>query len=223
MTLNKSLMNKFILIAVFIIAMAYLESAVVVYLRAISYPEGFHFPLKIMPVNIYCIEVGREFATIVMLIILGYLCGNTLLERFLYFILCFGIWDIFYYVWLKIFLNWPVSLLENDLLFLIPGPWVGPVAAPLLVSFTMIITAILSLYLQAIGFKFKIEKEHALLTILGCFLILTAFLGNVNKINLLENSNPNFQWEIFLIGEIILIFSVVLFFYKNINKSIKLK
>ena len=60
-----------------------------------------------MPISTILIEYGREFSTIVMLVVIGYLSGKTRIERFFYFIFCFGIWDIFYYVWLKVFLNWP--------------------------------------------------------------------------------------------------------------------
>lgn len=77
MILLKLLVKKFILIALFAIAMAYLEAAVVVYLRMIFYPEGFQFPLKLMPITTMLIEYGREFSTIVMLVVIGYLTGKS--------------------------------------------------------------------------------------------------------------------------------------------------
>jgi len=215
MALLKPLKKKFILIALFGIAMAYLEAAVVVYLRMIFYPEGFQFPLKIMPISTILIEYGREFSTIVMLVVIGYLSGKTLLERFFYFIFCFGIWDIFYYVWLKVMLNWPTSLLENDILFLIPLPWVGPVFAPIIVSLTMIIASVLSLYLQDKGYTLKVETKHLLLAILGCIIILISFFWNAYTVNLLEESNPDYLWELFIIGEVMLITGLILFLKKN--------
>jgi len=36
---------NFLIVAIFAIAMAFLESAVVVYLRALYYPDGVIFPL----------------------------------------------------------------------------------------------------------------------------------------------------------------------------------
>ncbi|MDR3626891.1 MAG: hypothetical protein P4L45_08665 [Ignavibacteriaceae bacterium] len=219
MILLKSSVKKFILIAVFSIAMAYLEAAVVVYLRMIFYPEGFQFSLKIMPISTFLIEYGREFSTIVMLVVIGYLSGKTRIERFFYFIFCFGIWDIFYYVWLKIFLNWPASIFQNDILFLIPIPWVGPILAPIIVSFTMIIASVLSIYLQNKGYTLKVENEHLILTILGCIIILISFLWNAYTINLLEESNPGFQWKIFFLGEVMLITGLILFLKNNSPKT----
>lgn len=215
MILLNSSVKKFILIAVFSVAMAYLEAAIVVYLRMLFYPEGFQFPLKIMPTSTFFIEFGREFATLVMLVVIGYLSGKTRIERFFYFIFCFGIWDIFYYVWLKVLLNWPASIYQDDILFLIPIPWIGPVLAPIIVSLTMIIASILSISLQEKVGDLKVEKQHLLLTILGCISILISFFWNAYTVNLLEESDPGFQWGIFLIGEVMLISGLILFLKKT--------
>ena len=80
------------------------------------------------------IEIGREAATLIMLLGVAMLAGADRWERFLAFCLSFGVWDIFYYAWLWIFVRWPASLFTWDLLFLIPVPWIGPVLAPVLVS-----------------------------------------------------------------------------------------
>ena len=45
--------------AVFFVALAYIESSVVVYLRALYYPQGFGFPLEEMSLFIYLTEAGR--------------------------------------------------------------------------------------------------------------------------------------------------------------------
>ena len=50
------------------------------------------------------------------------------------FAIAFGVWDIFFYVFLKLMIHWPESLSTWDILFLIPLPWVGPVWAPVLVA-----------------------------------------------------------------------------------------
>jgi hypothetical protein len=71
---NSKVAIRILITAVFFsIAMGYLESAVVVYLRRIYYPEGFDFPLKIMDSRIAMVELIREFATLVMLGAVGYL------------------------------------------------------------------------------------------------------------------------------------------------------
>ncbi|MBK8340443.1 MAG: hypothetical protein IPK99_10840 [Flavobacteriales bacterium] len=108
--MSTDLHRNLVRMAVFFIAMAFLESAVVVYLRALYYPEGFAFPLVPMDGKLVGTEVGREFATLVMLMAPGLLVTRSLLERFAWFCFGFGVWDLFYYVWLKVLLDWPASL-----------------------------------------------------------------------------------------------------------------
>jgi hypothetical protein len=120
------------------IAFGFVESSVVVYLRAIYYPDGFTFPLKLIGEHHLAVEIVRESATLVMLAGIAVLAGKTGWQRFGYFLIAFGVWDIFYYIWLKILLGWPSSFTDWDVLFLIPLPWIGPVLAPVLVSLVMI-------------------------------------------------------------------------------------
>lgn len=124
---------------VYAIAMAFLESAVVIDLRALYYPVEFTFPMAPIDRRIAITELLRELATMVMLLVPGALLSRRALERFAWFIYCFGVWDIFYYVFLKAILNWPATLLDWDILFLVPVPWVGPVLAPVIVSLGMIL------------------------------------------------------------------------------------
>jgi hypothetical protein len=148
---------EILLIVIFAIAMGYLEAAVVVYLREIYYPEGFNIPIKVKfhfikfgPVDelktfskkLMWTEVGREFSTIVMLVTIAVLTGDSLLDGFAYFLLVFGVWDIFYYVFLKVILNWPESFSTTDVFFLIPTPWIGPVWLPILCSVIIIIVSL---------------------------------------------------------------------------------
>jgi hypothetical protein len=129
-------------VLVFSIAMGFLEAAVVIYLREMYYKDGFTFPLKPMSTSIVFVELLRELATIIMLICIGYVAGKTKLQRFAYFGLAFAVWDIFYYVFLYLFLDWPESLFTWDILFLIPVPWVGPVWAPCTLSMLMIVGSV---------------------------------------------------------------------------------
>jgi hypothetical protein len=65
--MSSLIFKKFTAITIFSIAMGFLEAAVVVYLRTLYYPEGFSFPLKNIPIDIFLVEIGREISTIVML------------------------------------------------------------------------------------------------------------------------------------------------------------
>jgi hypothetical protein len=119
--------------------MAFVEAAVVVYLRALSPAQG---PLAALhtylPGRNLVIEAYREAATILMLAAVAVLAGRGTWRRFLCFALAFGTWDIFYYVWLNVIVGWPASLLAWDVLFLIPVPWVAPVLAPVIVSLCLV-------------------------------------------------------------------------------------
>ncbi len=140
-------------VVVFSIAMGYLEAAVVVYLRELYYPEGFDFPLKEMDMGIIVTELFREAATMIMLLSIGFLAAKRKIERLAYFVLPFAIWDIFYYVFLKVALGWPESLLTWDILFMLPVTWVGPVICPVINSLTMILLCMQFSIIQAKAFK----------------------------------------------------------------------
>ncbi|HRH39322.1 MAG TPA: hypothetical protein PK760_13310 [Flavobacteriales bacterium] len=165
----------FIWMTVFYIAMAYLESAVVVYLRALYYPEGFDFPLVTMDHNVVGTEVWREVATIIMLLAPAALVTRSRMERFAWFCFGFGIWDIFYYVWLKVILDWPASLASRDLLFLVPVPWVGPVWAPCVISMGLIAFALVVLYGRSTNAQFRVDRSSWLLLLGGAMLMIVSF------------------------------------------------
>jgi len=163
----KTIWFTLIVTACFAIAMAYLEAAVVVYLRALFKIVGEiqptppnsgdvlialpffaflqpHYLFNILPDSkILGTELFRETATIVMLATLGWLAGRNLREKFALFLFVFGVWDIFYYIFLYLILGWPSSLKTLDVLFLIPTPWVAPVFVPIGISVLMIVVAIL--------------------------------------------------------------------------------
>jgi len=135
--------NNYLPLIIFSVSMGFLEAIVVVYIREIYYPGGFQFPLKELPPRIIVIEFVREISTLLMLGSVAWISGKTILKRLSVFIFIFGIWDIMYYVGLKIFIDWPESLLTWDILFLIPIAWVSPVLAPVLCSLLMIAMALL--------------------------------------------------------------------------------
>lgn len=122
--------------------MGFFEAAVVVYLRRIAYPAGFSFPLVMLDTKLAAVEIAREFASLVMIGTVAGLAGRSGTARLAWYMLVFGIWDISYYAFLKLILGWPASLLEADILFLVPVPWVGPVLAPVLVSVALVAAAL---------------------------------------------------------------------------------
>lgn len=167
---------RMVLILIFGIAVAYFEAAVVVYLRELFYPEGFSFPLQAIPLNLYVVEFFREVATMVILLSVAGIAGRKFWERFGYFIILFGTWDIFYYVWLKVTINWPSSLFDWDILFLIPVPWIGPVIAPVLVSVLMIGVGLWITSLFTRGYVFMPTALAWALGLAGTAAILFSFV-----------------------------------------------
>jgi len=148
------------LVVMLAIAFGYIEAAVVVYLRQIFHSAGFNFPLAAFLLaddsrNLLLVEVGREAATLVLILSVCLLSGQSRPQRLAYFITIFAVWDIFYYVWLKVILDWPASIMDWDILFLIPTPWAGPVLAPVLVSLMMLAFASLILYRDCSGKPIK--------------------------------------------------------------------
>ena len=156
-----SYLNTLGLVVVFSIAMGFLESAVVVYIRELYYPDGFIFPLRVMEEHLVVTELLRELATLIMLAGLAWLAGKTWYERFGFFLVAFGTWDIFYYVFLKLLIGWPASLMTWDILFMLPTTWVGPVLAPCLNALTMMaLGALLAFYNKKPGAqRLRIEKR----------------------------------------------------------------
>jgi hypothetical protein len=143
------MMTILFLLAIFGIAMAHLEGVVVVYLRkvlGILDIESNKESIEKFPDRYLKIEMTREAATIIMLVILAYLAGVTWIEKGIYFLWTFAFWDLFYYVSLYILIKWPPKLTTIDVLFLIPKPWIAPVWFPIGVSsLTIIIIAILGI------------------------------------------------------------------------------
>jgi hypothetical protein len=191
--------NKLIWVTVFAIAMAYLESAIVVYLRMLYYPQGFDFPLAAAPNSIIFIEIGREAATMIMLVAIGFFCGRSPIERFAYLLYSFAVWDVGYYVWLKIFIGWPPSLLTWDVLFLIPLPWIGPVLAPLLVSFAMMWAGVWIIKRQDQGITPRFSFRTWCAEIVCGLSIIFSFLWDIR--NVMQGVYPRpFRWEYFFPG-----------------------
>jgi hypothetical protein len=179
--------------------MAYVESAIVVYLRAIYYPQGFAFPLVAIPAGMLAIEMGREIATLLMLFGVAMLAGGDRWDRLLAFCLSFGVWDLSYYGWLYVFLRWPPSLLTWDILFLIPVPWIGPVLAPALVSVVLVTGALLLMRKRARGEPVVFPVPLRIVALAGAALVLASFTLDFQSV-LRQMEPPPFRWGLFGAG-----------------------
>src|ERR1700694_2926951 len=211
-------MNRiFAALLLFGVSFGYLEAAVVVYLRAIYDPIRQHLNPERKPGDLFplitpqeleqagpdhakrlAIEVGREAATMAMLAGIALAAGRNFSERVAAFAVVFGLWDISFYAFLKLLVQWPESLSTWDILFLIPLPWVGPVWAPILVSLMMIACGLISLSLGGV----RGRPLHWFCILTGAVVIVLAFVWDFR--NTMAGGMPNwFNWPMLLAGEAI--------------------
>lgn len=168
--------NTLFWLGLYAVAMALVEAAVVVHLRSLYYPGRplSLFPMAMLSHGDWIIELGRELATVVMIFTLAMLSQRGFIRVFAAFVYVFGMWDIFYYVWLKLMIGWPAGWLDWDILFLIPWPWIGPWFTPVLIALIFVVWG---------GRVLNSPREHHLLLIpslafvLGVGLALAAFLA----------------------------------------------
>jgi hypothetical protein len=231
--------NKILIsLAVFSIGMGFMETAVVVYLRELYYPNGFAFPLQPIDKEIGVTEILREAATIIMLICAGIFTGRTNTEKFGFFIYCFGIWDISYYLFLYLLLGWPESLLTWDILFLIPVTWVGPVLGPVINSLTMVTLGILIRRFTSLNPNPFIHRNEWIGLIAGSLIVILSYtldyskymlekftfkewLWSANTTPLFEHAGgyipESFPWWIYIAGQVVLLLVLARFYFRNEN------
>ena len=209
------------MLVLFGVSFGYVEAAVVVYLGELYKPLALELNPERKPDDLFPLitleqleatnsvyltllktEVIREAATMVMLASIGLAIGWNFNTWFAGFIIAFGVWDIFYYVFLKLLSDWPTSLLEWDLLFLIPVPWIGPVLAPVLVAISMVLGGTLLLWREWTDRPVRIGWQHWSVIDLGALVIIVAFCWDYRQV--MAGEMPDrFPWSIFLLGEAI--------------------
>jgi len=172
MTVNH---RHLVLLTLYAIAMAQVEASVVVHLRSIYYPDNplAIFPLSLLSHRDLAIELIREVATVVMILSVAFLGGRKRGQVFAEFVYVFGLWDIFYYIWLKLMLGWPQAWREWDVLFLIPWPWLGPWLAPALIALLFVVWGA---WVIVTGARVNYSRTYVLLFMTGALLALFAFL-----------------------------------------------
>ena len=199
--------SKWIVVVIFAAAMAWVESAVVVYLRTlIDRVEPYQAnPLPIFG-GLGQIELGREVATLVMLLTVGWLAGQTWHSRIAYASIAFGVWDIFYYIFLAPMSGWPHSLFDWDILFLLPLPWWGPVIAPASIAALLIVGGTLITRRDARASALMPRRFAWGLSCIGAVLALYVFMADAIRASshgaeATRNVLPtSFNWGLFLIA-----------------------
>jgi hypothetical protein len=148
----------------------------------------------------------REAATLLMLFAVGWLAGKTWRSRVGYTLLAFGVWDIFYYVFLKIITGWPHSILDWDILFLLPLPWWGPVIAPAIIATLMILFGTLATQFNSSTQIIWPQRWAWALNLSGVALALFVFMAEgIHALPLgieaVRNTLPtHFNWLLFVLA-----------------------
>ncbi len=202
-------------LTLFGVAFGYVEAAVVVYLRSIYDPlrarvypgyPGELFPLlrpeHLPDTRLLAVELGREFATLLMLAAVALAVSRNRRTWLAAFGFAFGVWDIFFYVFLKLTIHWPASLLTWDILFLLPAPWAGPVLAPVLVSLAMIAAGAFVLVAESRQRPIAAGKPHWIAILTGALVIVASFLWDWRNTTAGLWPNP-FNWTVFCLGMLI--------------------
>jgi hypothetical protein len=207
MNTNQRTFARWLTVAVFAVAMAWVEAAVVFYLRTLigriepHQPNPFPVFGKFAPT-----ELTREAATLVMLMTVGLLAGRTWRSRLGYAAVAFGVWDIFYYVFLKMICGWPNSLFDWDVLFLLPLPWWGPVLAPVLISLLMIFWGALACQFERAPCSTLSNRRVWVLNFIGVALALYVFMADTVRVagqgvDAISKVLPaRFNWPLFCVA-----------------------
>ena len=206
---SHSVNTRLISVILFAIAMGLLESICVVYIRQIIFPpDGNIANTPISDFN-FTLEAIRESMTIIMLTALSILAAFNWRTRLAMFFLAFGIWDIFYYFGLKIFLDWPATIMDWDTLFLIPVAWYSPIIVPVLISTYFIIGSIFIIIHESNGTKLKFNFSVVLLQFLGFGVWFYSFVKNSAMISENGYTNVEYSWALFFLGLIFGISSLI--------------
>lgn len=188
----------------FSVAFAYIEATVVVYLRALFYKQGFVFPLADFSTiegfgPFLLIEMGREAATLVLILTASLLIARDFRRRLGNFMIIFAVWDIFYYIWLKVLIGWPVSIMDWDILFLMPAAWAGPVLAPIITSVTMLFISAILLGKRVLN----VTRVRGIAFIITAILIVTCFCVAGRGITEADYRSY-FSWPIFIVLHVVI-------------------
>jgi hypothetical protein len=114
----------------------------------------------------------------------------------------FGIWDLSYYLSLKLLIDWPASAWTWDILFLIPVPWAAPVLAPTIVAATMVVAGSIVIFEEERGRPLRVPPREWLAIVAGGVVLVASFCWDWR--HLAAGGPPRgFPWWLFFIGEAI--------------------
>ncbi len=227
---NMSEKKRGLVVVLFAAAMAWVESALVVDLRMlVNRLEPYQpNPLPDVP-KLGEVELIREIATLIMLWTVGCLAGQTREKKWGYALLAFGVWDILYYVFLKIIVDWPHSLWDWDILFLLPLPWWGPVLAPMLIAALMIIFGSVATQFSDHEPPLWPSRRAWIFSLCGCVLALLVFMadairvieGGVEAVRQVLPRKAGFNWPGFILAFLFMMVPAIEIIQKKLSGRFK--
>ncbi len=201
--------SRLLCVTLFAIAMGFLEAICVVYIREKLFSPGTDTQEIIAQLGHFGIEHVREVCTIVMLLTVAWIAGFNARTRTAMFFLMFGIWDITYYIGLRVFTGWPASLLDWDCLFLIPDPWFSPVLAPVLISVYLVVSCVLLILREITASSLRLTRVVLSLQLVGFGLWYWSFLKDSDIIMTGGYSGVEYSWLLFLGGMFFVLFGLI--------------
>jgi hypothetical protein len=201
------------LVVAFAIAMAWVEAASVFYIRSLV-DRIEPYQARPLPINdaLGQVELWREAATLVMIAAVGGIAGRTWRRRAGYAAIVFGAWDIFYYVFLRVITGWPKTLLDWDILFLLPLPWWGPVIAPVSIALLMILWGTFATQPHSDTTE---PRWAAALAVIGILMALAVFMTDAwralpdGRDAVLQVLPSTFNWPLFGIALVLMAAPIV--------------
>ncbi|HBY63483.1 MAG TPA: hypothetical protein DEH78_26970 [Solibacterales bacterium] len=175
----------------------YLQATISLYIRGVYAPvhanvhasAGGLFPLLTWSqlraagaLHLPLLELGREIMTLGIIASAAYAAGRGKREYPATFAIMYGVWQISYYFFMRVMSGWPASLLDWDLLLLVPAPWTGPVLAPMLLALALIACGASFLSREDSPVPIRFRGHDGKLLVTGCAVIALSFLSQAGNI-----------------------------------------
>ncbi|MCF7885109.1 MAG: hypothetical protein K9M80_01320 [Candidatus Marinimicrobia bacterium] len=176
-------------------------------------PGNPFFPVIVIQNKHLIIEIFREIFSLTVVFLIAYLSGNNYREKFAALMFTFGLWDIFYYIWLFIIHQWPPSWMTWDVLYRVPIMWTGPVIAPLIVSVCLVSSALIIFYIEHNKIEIEFTSGMWIFEIIAGTGVIISFVWNSQST--LRGAWPGgFPWWLFLPS---ILLGLIVFYYALIK------
>ncbi len=216
-------MKKLFPLLILGIAFGIVEGSVVIYMRPLFSPANDFSLILLQPeilneVQMIALktEIGREIATLFLLGAAAAIAARSFLYWASYFVFTFAVWDITYYVWLAMRIGWPGSLMDWDILFLVPVMWLAPVIVPCIISLIGILVSMLVIRTLDVCGTVRPRPQHWMPVVLALVLWQVSFVNNTAAG--MNQFPESYSWWLFITGIVLVLVATVLFYFDIYRK-----